>query len=482
MRLLDAFRLRPTDTLALTGAGGKSAVLFSLGREILAQHARSNPDCVPIVLLAGTTHLSQDQIQLADHHFGLENETDIPTLSQLERGGAVLFTGSPVEQNRLAGLSMGMIDRLRSLSAGLNTALLIEADGSRQLPLKAPAEHEPVIPPWIDKVVVVAGLSALGKPLGNDWVHRPERFSALSGLPAGGLVDEMHLARVLLHPSGGLKGIPENAARIALLNQAGTPELQAAALRLAATLLPIYQAVVVADLPPASHSPELRQPAEAGSGAEVKSQAKSQVIAVHERIAGVILAAGAATRFGDVKQILVYQGKPLVRRTVETAIAAGLCPVFVVTGHAAEAVRAAVQDLPVTILHNPGWQTGQASSVAVGVGGLPADVGGAVFLMADQPRLPVRLLRSLVELHASTFAPIVAPLVDGERANPVLFDRRLFGELQTLTGDVGGRALFRKYSPVWLPWSDAAVLMDIDTLQDFESLLQSDPSDPQVKA
>lgn len=476
MRLFDAFRLQPTDTLALTGAGGKSAALFCLGREALAQEFHPNPDRAPVVLLAATAHLSQDQSYLADHHFVLESEADIPTLAQLQRGGACLFTGPPVEQNRLAGLPMDMIDQLRALAAGLNTALFIEADGSRQLPLKAPAGHEPIIPAWIDKVVVVAGLSGLGKPLGADWVHRPEWFSALSGLAAGDPVDEVHLGRVLVHPTGGLKGIPENAGRMILLNQAGSPELQAAALRLATTLLPVYQAVVVADLPPACHSPELRQQDETGPGAE----AKSQVLAVHERIAGVVLAAGAATRFGDVKQVLVYQGKPLVRRAVELAISAGLSPVVVVTGHAAEAVRSALQGLPAAILHNPDWQTGQASSVAVGVGGLPADVGGAVFLMTDQPRLPVSLLHSLLELHASTFAPIVAPLANGERANPVLFDRRLFGELQTLTGDVGGRALFRKYSPVWLPWSDSGVLMDIDTPQDYETLLQSSPSEPQV--
>lgn len=478
MRLLDAFRLRPTDTLALTGAGGKSAALFRLGRETLAQDVRSNPHRAPIALLTATAHLSQDQIGLADHHFVLESEADLPTLSQLQHGGVFLFTGPAVEQNRLAGLPLRIIDLLRALADELNTALFLEADGSRQLPLKAPAEHEPILPQWIDKVVVVAGLSGLGKPLGSDWVHRPERFSALAGLQTGDLVQEVHLGRVLIHPSAGLKGIPQNASRVALLNQAGSPELQAAALRLAATLLPVYQAVVVADLPPASHAPAWGQNAET----RPKTEAETQILAVHERIAGVVLAAGAAARFGDVKQILIYQGKPLVRRAVETAISAGLDPVVVVTGHAAEAVRSALHGLPATIIHNPDWQTGQASSVAVGLGGLPEDVGGAIFLMADQPRLPVSLLRNLVELHASRFAPIVAPLVDGERANPVLFDRRLFVELQTLTGDVGGRALFRKYSPVWLPWGDPAVLMDIDTHQDYETLLQTNPSEPPVGA
>ena len=68
-------------------------------------------------------------------------------------------------------------------------------------------------------------------------------------------------------------------------------------------------------------------------------------------------------------------------------------------------------------------------------------------------------------------APIVAPLVDGRRGNPVLFDRSTFPELLALTGDVGGRALFSRYPIEWLPWLDAAVLLDVDTPDEYRKLL-----------
>lgn len=467
MRLLDAFRLGSNQTLALSGAGGKSAAMFRLGRELSAQ--KSSPPGP--VLLSATTHLSQDQAQLADQHLIIEREGDIPSIHELQRGQVFLFSGPPVEDNRLAGLSFSLMECLRVFAVKLDTAFLIEADGSRQLPLKAPGEHEPLIPDWVDLVVVVAGLSGLGMPLDPGWVHRPERFGALCELGVGDIIREDHLIRLLTHPKGGLKGIPENARRVVMLNQANSPALQAAALRLSERLLPIYQAVVVADLPPAHPNPPASAESDADPGA--------QVSALHERIAAVVLAAGAATRFGSLKQILPYQGKPLVRRAVETARAAGLSPLIVVLGHAAEAVRSTIQDLPVTIVENSNWESGQASSVAVGIDGLPDDVGGAVFMMADQPLLPVNLLRSLVELHASQLAPVVVPLAGGQRANPVLFDRRLFPELRKLTGDTGGRVLFSKYPPVWLPWNDPDSLRDIDTLQDYENLLHSQAAEPQ---
>ena len=107
--------------------------------------------------------------------------------------------------------------------------LLVEADGARQKPLKAPAENEPPIPAFVAMVVVVAGMSGLGKPLSAEEVHRPEIFSSLSGLKIGETISGEALVRVLAHRQGGLKNIPRRARHSVLLNQADTPELQSAA-------------------------------------------------------------------------------------------------------------------------------------------------------------------------------------------------------------------------------------------------------------
>ena len=144
---------------------------------------------------------------------------------------------------------------------------------------------------------------------------------------------------------------------------------------------------------------------------------------------------------------------------------------MVVTGHAADQVQTALAGLPVELVHNPDWAAGQSTSVIAGLRQLPPQVGSVVFLLADQPRVPAGLVRSLVETHAATCSAIVAPLVQGQRANPVLFDRRTFPDLLSLTGDVGGRALFSRYPVSWLPWNDTSVLFDVDTLEDYQALL-----------
>lgn len=429
MQLARALRLPTAPILALAGAGGKTTALFQLAREL-----------PPPVLVAATTHLHINQIQLADSHRIITGAEILDDLHEV-----TVVTG-PIEGERTTGINPETALRLYEVSRQRSTPLLIEADGSRRRPLKAPAEHEPVIPNFVQGVVVIAGLTGLGKPLTEEHVHRPEIFTRLSGLKRGAEISPQGLARLLTHPLGGLKGIPANARRIALLNQADTPDLQAQARGMTEPLLTAYDAVIIASLK------------------------QEQIYAIHEPTAGIILAAGDAKRFGQPKQLLTWHGQPLIRHLAQTALAAGLSPVIVVTGANSEAVAAAIQDLPLSIVHNPNRQSGQSSSLQCGLRQVPARAGSAIFLLSDQPGVTTDVLRSLVETHATSLHPIVAPQVRGQRANPVLFDRVTFEDLMSLTGDTGGRVLFAKFPPAYLPWHDDFLLVDIDYPADYRRL------------
>ncbi|HNB54073.1 MAG TPA: NTP transferase domain-containing protein, partial [Anaerolineales bacterium] len=301
----------------------------------------------------------------------------------------------------------------------------------------------------IPGLVVVAGLSGLGQVLSADTVHRPERFAALSGLALGEQVTGEALVRVLRHPFGGLKNIPGGARRMVLLNQADSVERQSLA-RGMVEGLEEFDGVGISAL-------DMSDP----------------VFAMHEKMAGVVLAGGASRRMqesagdGTLKQLLDWEGKHLVRHMAEVALAGGLSPVVVVTGAQGEAVAEAVRGLPVSVAHNPAWAEGQSTSVKAGLAALPAQIGGAIFLLVDQPFVSAPLIRALREEHARTLAPIVAPLIDEQRGNPVLFDRVTFGDFAGLQGDVGARPLFARYRPVWVPWVDGQALLDVDTWEDY---------------
>lgn len=459
MQLAAALRLTQSPCLALVGAGGKTTALFTLARQL-----------PPPVFITTTTHLAIAQLGLADRHYPLETSADLSALEPDSLEGVIVFTGLEAENSRVSGPGGESLEGLRSLTESRHIPLLIEADGSRQKPLKAPAAHEPALPGFVDTVVVLAGLSALGKPINAETVHRPEIFTGLSGLKLGETVTGKAISNVLLHPQGGMKAVPPRARRVALLNQADSAELQAAAQEIAEDLLSRYHAVVVAQLGPvflaAGEAPDKEE--------FLAATNRATVYAVHERVAGIVLAAGASVRFGRPKQLLDWQGRPFVWSVAQTALLAGLAPVVVVTGAHDDEVAQAVQDLPVEIVHNEDWNAGQSSSVRKGMEALPEETGAAVFLLSDQPQVPAFLIRSLVALHASTLSPVVAPLADGRRANPVLFDRRTFPDLFTLTGDVGGRAIFNKHPITWLEWHDPGVLIDVDTEADYQRLMELD--------
>lgn len=451
MRLSDALRLGKAPRLALVGSGGKTTALFQLARQLLTPIT----GMAPTVLVTTTTHLGISQLNLADRHIIIHSPVEVGLLEQDLLLGVVLFTGPPADDGRVMGLNDEILTSLHTLADSHHLPLLVEADGCRGRPLKAPAAHEPVIPSWVEAVLVVAGLSAIGQPLEEHWVHRPERFAELANLEPGVPISVNSLASLLAHPQGGLKGIPPTACRIALLNQADTAELQAIGFHLAERLLGPYQAVLVASL----------------DAPQASTCNGEKVLAVFEPVAGVILAAGAATRLGQPKQVLPWRGQPLVRHVALAALSAGLSPLVVVTGAYPTLVQQALEGMPVQVIHNPDWQAGLSTSVRCAVRSLLHSVGAAVFLLADQPQVPVTLLRDLVEIHARSRSPIVAPLVDGQRANPVLFDRQTFPDLLNVSGDAGGRALFARYRVEWLPWHDARLLLDVDRPEDYQKLL-----------
>ncbi|MEA3351240.1 MAG: nucleotidyltransferase family protein [Chloroflexota bacterium] len=191
-------------------------------------------------------------------------------------------------------------------------------------------------------------------------------------------------------------------------------------------------------------------------------------------VAGIVLAAGGASRFGEPKQLLLWHGRALVWHVADKAVEAGLSPVIVVGGDYMESLRSSLAGLAVSLIHNPHWKQGQSTSVRAGVGAVPASGMGAMLLLADQPQIPVTLIRKLMQIHASDGAPIVAPRVQNQRANPVLFDRVVFDDLMKLSGDIGGRKLFSKYKPEWVTWHDTSILLDVDTREDYRELLDLD--------
>src|SRR5690348_4671614 len=180
----------------------------------------------------------------------------------------------------------------------------------------------------------------------------------------------------------------------------------------------------------------------------------------------MVLAAGAATRMGRLKQLLPYRGSTLVEHAAEQALAAGCNPVVVVVGAEAESVRAALAGRPVRVVENSAWHLGMGSSIQAGMEVL-LDAEAVCILLADQPFVEARHLREMQTLLEGSAALAVAAEYNGTLGVPAFFKRELFRELQSLEPTTGARALLRRYAMAF-PLPEAAV--DIDTPEDFARL------------
>lgn len=208
--------LLPRGVTAIVGGGGKTTLMLHLARELGTLGAR--------VIVTTTTHIFPPD--------GMPTLT-IATLQDaqnaLEREH-VICLGNPSNDGKLSAPDLP-IDQMQQIA----DYVLVEADGAKRLPLKAPAAHEPVIPPETKLVVAVAGLDGLGKPI-RETTFRPELYAALCNKSAEDIVSAWDIVTVLTHCEGQRKSVLEGMRFAVLLNKADDGLRKATALDIATNL------------------------------------------------------------------------------------------------------------------------------------------------------------------------------------------------------------------------------------------------------
>ncbi len=187
------------------------------------------------------------------------------------------------------------------------------------------------------------------------------------------------------------------------------------------------------------------------------------------QIAGIVLAAGSASRMGHNKLLLELGGESLVRRAVRAAVEAELDPVIVVLGHEAERVRAALEGLRCEPVVNPCFPLGMSTSLDAGVAALPPTAAAAVVLLADMPLVDAAMVRTVVLRHRDGGAPVVSSRYGPVPAPPILYARVIFPELRGGLGEGRGREVVRRHARLadYVDWP-ASALADVDLAEDLE--------------
>ena len=192
-------------------------------------------------------------------------------------------------------------------------------------------------------------------------------------------------------------------------------------------------------------------------------------------LAAIILAAGASSRMGRSKQMLVINGENLLTRTIHTIFKAGIDNVAVVIGAEENAHRKLLDRLAVHVVYNPDWQKGMGSSLKAGLHFLTSQKRppqAIVVSVCDQPLLSADNILNLLKKYIETGKPIIASRYSGKPGVPALFDHNCFKKLQALGDDQGAKSLILS-NP-----GDVAVIefpggeVDLDTMDDYESFVK----------
>jgi molybdenum cofactor cytidylyltransferase len=419
--------------VAFTGAGGKTSLMVAL--------AESLPGTLVITT---TTRMAREQINFAAQSLPAA-VSRYPSISCIACTRISIIIGPDVEEDKVAGVGLEVPAQL--LAQPDVAFVLVEADGARMLPLKAPAAHEPAVPPQSDLVIPVAGIDSLNRPIAA-VAHRPELVAELLGKQVDDLLEALDIGTILKHPLGGLKNVPPGARVIPAINKVENAGQLEAARRAAQAMLEeerIQQVVITA------------------------VERLNPVLEVHKRVRAIILAAGESSRMGRPKLLLPWGKTTVLGQTIKNVQESAVFDILVVTGAEAEPVAEIAGNLGVPTLFNENFAAGEMlSSLQTAVARLPENIEAVLVILGDQPLVGPETIDQLLVAYWQGRGEIIAPQYQSRRGNPVLIGRFYFKDLLALPPGGAPRDLLKR-NPVYLvPVETESVLLDIDDPLDYD--------------
>jgi molybdenum cofactor cytidylyltransferase len=442
VRISQALDIKHGDIVAFTGAGGKTTAMFTLANELVADGWR--------IVTTTTTRVALDELSQVPYLFSLGPMTRLPKdfHKSVEKFRHVFAFANLDPQNKIRGIRSAWLDE-NLTGLPYVDALLIEADGSRRLPLKAPLPHEPVIPSSSNLVVPVVGLNALNQPLDEEHVYSADLIADVMGIPRGSPVTGQLIASVVVNPQFGLKGVPQGARVTPLINQVVDGNLESAR-QIAHQILSdlTIDRVLIGAV---KNTPPIREN--------------------RRRIGAVILAAGQSKRMGGPKVLLPWGSTTIIRHIAEAAEKLGLHEIVIVAGEWLDEIRKQVSGLRVTVVHNPDYAQGEMlSSLRVGLESLWLTCSACMVVLGDQPWLNRSIVEKLIDAYNTGMGKIVAPSFAGRRGHPLIIDRVFWKQIIDLPPGSAPRDILRaNQQDIFHVIVDSEmILKDIDTPSEYQ--------------
>lgn len=216
MNLITAFNIELSQPkiIAFTGGGGKSSTMYLLASELRTHGQR--------VLVTTTTMIFHPEVKKRPYNVFFTGSAG-SFLEQISPDkGTIIVAGAEItaDGKKIKGFEPAEIKQIQD-SEYFDT-ILIEADGARGKPIKAPAEYEPVIPPDIDIVAGVIGMDCIGTEINKQTVHRPEIFTKITDSVNGSVIEKSIVIKLLTSPEGIFKNTSPKSRKIVIFNKSDT--------------------------------------------------------------------------------------------------------------------------------------------------------------------------------------------------------------------------------------------------------------------
>lgn len=425
------------ELICFVGGGGKTTSMFKLAKELRKLEKK--------VLVTTSTAIFYPHGEDYDR-ITVTKDKCLSLFDNLNNIGITVLGREVSKENKLLGVERNFIEKI--YHSNLFDYILVEADGSKGKPIKAPAEHEPVMPESSTKVIGVIGLDCMGKKIDEECVHRPEIFAKITNSRVGDVICEENIIKLIQNNKGLFKGVPSGCERFLILNKVEDKDKEKAAYRI---LEEVVKRNILID------------------GFIAGSLLRDKYLRLPNEgvITAVIMASGFSRRMKTNKLMLPVEGVPCVERVIKAVCDSNIDEIILV--YQKDDVKHIGEKYGIKTIYNDRALLGQSEAVKLGVVCSNPETKGYIFFTGDQPFISKRVISSVINSFKVGSYKIVIPAFSGKRGNPVIFSSLLKDELLRLEGDVGGRSVIEKHSNEvkLVAIEDRRSGLDMDTREDY---------------
>ncbi|MEG2893558.1 MAG: selenium cofactor biosynthesis protein YqeC [Clostridium sp.] len=413
--------------ITFVGGGGKTSTMFKLANYLKDFGS---------VLVTTTTKIFIPSSDKYDSFINLLSGDKL-----VGREGITLLANGINSDNKIIGVKPCDIDSI--YDRGMFKFILVEADGAKSMPIKAPNQGEPIIPSKTSINIGVIGVDAIGKDI-DTVCFRSSVFK--ENILKCKHIDEEAIISLINSPRGLYKATPNGCRKYLIINKCDGLEEKNLAKNL---LLHIRRETDI-------------------NKTFISSMVNNEFIHEGENILGIIMASGFSRRMGQNKLLMKVLETSMIRRVTLEASSSMLSKVVLV--YRDELVLEEVSDLAIESKLNLNSNEGQSASIREGLNIDNNNYNGYMFFVGDQPFIESSIINSIIKSFNINKDCITIPYYNGKKGNPVVFPSYLKNALKSISGDNGGKKVIQECEKInKVHIEDEIRGIDVDTIEEYRS-------------